>query len=307
MLGALGTSTGPAGVRALAGALRDPSATVRGAAADALSEVGATARVAWPALDTALASPWDVVPYGGGALFANAGTHQLGAFDPAAGFDATDPSEYPGWGPFDAFMSDAQARGFKVMFALAPPAPGWATRGTRRDRVGVNRPSAREFGRFAEAAARRFPGVDVWTIWNEPNHPGFLYPQSTKGGRPVAPHLYRAMVRAAVKGLKRGGVLNVVQHELELNCDAASIPEEIHIDLTGLEIGDSIHISNVNLPNGVTPSIDDRDFTVATIVAPSVMKDEADDAAAAEAEGDEGEEGAEGEDGAEAAEGGDAE
>jgi large subunit ribosomal protein L25 len=107
-------------------------------------------------------------------------------------------------------------------------------------------------------------------------------------------------------GLKRGGVLNVVQHELELHCDAASIPEEIHIDLTGLEIGDSIHISAVNLPEGVTAAIDDRDFTVATIVAPSVMKDEADDAAAAaEAEeGAEGEEGVEGEEG-EAAEGGD--
>jgi len=101
-------------------------------------------------------------------------------------------------------------------------------------------------------------------------------------------------------GLKRGGVLNVVQHELELHCDAASIPEEIHIDLTGLEIGDSIHISNVNLPEGVTPAIDDRDFTVATIVAPSVMKDE--DEAPAEA----AEEGAEGE-GDDAAEGGDAE
>ena len=111
----------------------------------------------------------------------------------------------------------------------------------------------------------------------------------------------------ASPGLKRGGVLNVVQHELELTCDAASIPEEIHIDLTGLEIGDSIHISNVNLPDGVTPAIDDRDFTVATIVAPSVMKDEADDAAAAVAEGEEaeGEDGAEGE--GEAAEGGDAE
>jgi hypothetical protein len=69
----------------------------------------------------------------------------------------------------------------------------------------VTRPNAREFGRFAEAAARRYPGVDVWSIWNEPNHPGHLYPQSTKSGRPVAPGLYRAMVRAAVSGLRRGG------------------------------------------------------------------------------------------------------
>jgi hypothetical protein len=121
-----------------------------------------------------------------------------------SGFDATDPNQYPGWTRYDQVLADAKARGFKVMFALAPPAPGWATP-TRGDRAGVTRPSAREFGRFATAAARRFPGVDVWTIWNEPNHPGHLYPQSTKGGRPIAPHLYRGLVRAAVSGLERGG------------------------------------------------------------------------------------------------------
>ena len=105
---------------------------------------------------------------------------------------------------------------------------------------------------------------------------------------------------AASPGLKRGGVLNVVQHEIELVCDAASIPDELHIDLTGLEIGDAIHISQVPLPEGVTPAIDDRDFTVATVVAPSAMKSEEDEAAqAAEGEvptvGDEGEEGEGGE------------
>jgi hypothetical protein len=120
------------------------------------------------------------------------------------GFDATDPSEYPGWSPWDAVLADAHARGFKVMFALAPLAPGWATRGARRDQAGVNRPSAREFGRFAEAAARRFPSVDVWTLWNEPNHPGHLYPQSVNGS-PVAPHIYRDLVRAGAHGLARGG------------------------------------------------------------------------------------------------------
>ena len=82
-------------------------------------------------------------------------------------------------------------------------------------------------------------------------------------------------------GLKRGGVLNVVQHELELVCDAASIPNEIHISLEGLEIGDSIHISNVKLPDGVTPANQDEDFTVATIVAPSAMKAEEEEAAPA--------------------------
>jgi large subunit ribosomal protein L25 len=109
----------------------------------------------------------------------------------------------------------------------------------------------------------------------------------------------------ASPGLKRGGVLNVVVHELEIVCDAAHIPNEIHISLDGLEIGDSIHISQVNLPDGVVPSNTEEDFTVATIVAPSAMKAEEEEAAP-EGEvptvGEEGEEGAEG--GAEAAEGG---
>jgi len=75
-------------------------------------------------------------------------------------------------------------------------------------------------------------------------------------------------------GLKRGGVLNVVRHELELVCDAAEIPDEIHISLEGLEIGDSIHISSVKLPKGSESAITDRDFTIATVVAPSAMKSE---------------------------------
>jgi len=94
-------------------------------------------------------------------------------------------------------------------------------------------------------------------------------------------------------GLKRGGVLNVVVHELELVCDAANIPNEIHVSLEGLEIGDSLHISNVSLPDGVVPSNQDEDFTVATIVAPSAMKAEEEEAAPAgevpTVEGEEGE------------------
>ena len=82
-------------------------------------------------------------------------------------------------------------------------------------------------------------------------------------------------------GLKKGGVLNVVVHELEIVCDAASIPNEIHIPLDGLEIGDSIHISQVKLPNGVEPANKDEDFTVATIVAPSAMKAEEEETAPA--------------------------
>ena len=70
---------------------------------------------------------------------------------------------------------------------------------------------------------------------------------------------------AASPGLKRGGVLNVVRHEITLRCAADRIPEAIEIDLTGMEIGDSIHISSVTLPKGAVPTITDRDFTVATI------------------------------------------
>jgi len=73
-------------------------------------------------------------------------------------------------------------------------------------------------------------------------------------------------------GIKRGGVLNVVRHELELVCDASEIPEQIEISLEGLEVGASIHISSVTLPAGATSAIDDRDFTIATIVAPSALK-----------------------------------
>ena len=81
-------------------------------------------------------------------------------------------------------------------------------------------------------------------------------------------------------GLKRGGVLNVVRHEIELRCAVDSIPHSIKVDLEGLEIGDSIHISHVKLPANVKPTID-RDFTVASIAAPSAVRAEALEAQAA--------------------------
>ncbi|KAA0700479.1 50S ribosomal protein L25/general stress protein Ctc [Neorhizobium sp. P12A] len=70
-------------------------------------------------------------------------------------------------------------------------------------------------------------------------------------------------------GLKAGGVLNIVRHEVEVHCPADAIPEAFTIDLSGHKIGDSIHISHVTLPKGVTPTITERDFTIATIVAPA--------------------------------------
>jgi large subunit ribosomal protein L25 len=95
------------------------------------------------------------------------------------------------------------------------------------------------------------------------------------------------MNELAAPGIKRGGVLNVVRHELELICDAAEIPDEIAVDLTGYEVGDSIHISAVTLPKGVESAITDRDFTIATIVAPSALKSSEGDTEDAPAEGEE--------------------
>ncbi|RIV88814.1 50S ribosomal protein L25/general stress protein Ctc [Aurantiacibacter zhengii] len=85
----------------------------------------------------------------------------------------------------------------------------------------------------------------------------------------------------ASPGLKKGGVLNVVRHELELVCEADKIPSEIEIDVAGLEVGDSVHISALTLPEGSESAITDRDFTIATVVAPSALK---------RSEGEEGEE-----------------
>lgn len=92
----------------------------------------------------------------------------------------------------------------------------------------------------------------------------------------------------ASPGIKRGGVLNIVRHELDLICDAASIPDDVVIDLAGLDVGDSIHIAQVVLPAGAKSAIEDRDFTIATIVAPSALKKiEGEAAAEGEAEGGE--------------------
>lgn len=87
----------------------------------------------------------------------------------------------------------------------------------------------------------------------------------------------------ASPGLRVGGVLNVVRYQVELLCPADAIPEELIGDLAGLGLGDSLHISNVSLPEGVTPVITDRDFTIATIAAPAGL-------AAEEEEAEEGEE-----------------
>ena len=89
-------------------------------------------------------------------------------------------------------------------------------------------------------------------------------------------------------GLKEGGTLNVVRYAIEVKCPAGSIPDSIEVDVSAMEIGDAIHISEITLPEGVKPSITDRDFTIATIVASrAAIEEETDEV--------EGEEGAEGE------------
>lgn len=88
-------------------------------------------------------------------------------------------------------------------------------------------------------------------------------------------------------GMKRGGMLNIVRHEVEVLCTADDIPQELLLHLAGLDIGDSIHASAVPLPDGVAFVISDRDFTIATVAAPTVMVEET-------VEGEEGEEGEEG-------------
>lgn len=98
-------------------------------------------------------------------------------------------------------------------------------------------------------------------------------------------------------GLKRGGVLNVVRHEVELYARVQSIPEQIEIDLAEADIGDALKISDVALPDGVTPTITDRDFTIATLVAPRGLveageaEEEGEAAEGAKAEGEAGDEG----------------
>jgi len=83
-------------------------------------------------------------------------------------------------------------------------------------------------------------------------------------------------------GLKEGGVLNVVRHEVELNCPADAIPEFLELDLGSAELGDTLNISSIKLPDGAEPTITDRDFVIATIAAPAALKSDEEEEADAE-------------------------
>ena len=95
-------------------------------------------------------------------------------------------------------------------------------------------------------------------------------------------------------GLKRGGVLNIVRRKVELNCPSEKIPENLTIDLNDVDIGESFKISSIKLDSEVTPTIQGRDFVIATLAAPTVMKEPEKPAEAEAAEGEEGSEGTEG-------------
>jgi large subunit ribosomal protein L25 len=82
-------------------------------------------------------------------------------------------------------------------------------------------------------------------------------------------------------GIRRGGILNIVRHGIELNCPVEKIPDQLVVELDGLEIGESIHISRIIIPEGCRPTITDRDFTIASIAASSAVREEAAAAATA--------------------------
>ncbi|MEO8722907.1 MAG: 50S ribosomal protein L25/general stress protein Ctc [Sphingobium sp.] len=128
------------------------------------------------------------------------------------------------------------------------------------------------------AAVRTLPkDVAFHPVSDRPLHADFL-----RVGEHASVHVevpIRFENEEASPGLKRGGVLNIVRHQVELICDAAEIPDDVVVDLTGFEVGDAIHFSAVTLPKGVKSAITDRDFTLATIVAPSALKSSDSDAA----------------------------
>jgi Cellulase (glycosyl hydrolase family 5) len=123
-------------------------------------------------------------------------------------FDATDSSQYPqaGWRKVDRAVAEAERLGIDVMIDIAFWAPRWAVeRGTGGPDQYRWKPDPDEFGDFAEAVARRYPNVRLWTTWNEPNYVAFLLPQWERRGAewvPVAAHHYRAMHERAYEAIK---------------------------------------------------------------------------------------------------------
>ena len=112
-------------------------------------------------------------------------------------------------------------------------------------------------------------GYDVLT--DDPIHIDFL--RITKGAKIIIEIPVKFINNEKSPGLKRGGVLNIVRRKVELKCASENVPNELIVDLEGLEIGTSIKISSITLPENVTPTIQGRDFVVATVAAPTVFKE----------------------------------
>jgi len=137
--------------------------------------------------------------------------------------------------------------------------------------------------------------VNYDPITDNPIHIDFL--RIVKGAKVVIEIPVKFINNENSPGLKRGGVLNIVRRNVELKCPTETIPDELVVDLDGLEIGTSIKISSIKLPENVHPTIQGRDFVIATVAAPTVFKEPE---KPAEAEATEGAEGAEGAEAAEA-------
>ncbi|HUN52981.1 MAG TPA: 50S ribosomal protein L25/general stress protein Ctc [Candidatus Sulfotelmatobacter sp.] len=125
--------------------------------------------------------------------------------------------------------------------------------------------------------------VQLHPVTDRPVHVDFLRIAANSRIRVMVPTAF--IDEGLSPGIKRGGVLNIVRHEIEFYCRADSIPENITISLAGTDIGHSIHISHIKLPDGVRPVITDRDFTVATVAAPTVVAEVETKPAEAAAEG----------------------
>ena len=130
------------------------------------------------------------------------------------------------------------------------------------------------------------------TVTDEPIHVDFL--RIVKGAKIILEIPVRFINHELSPGLKRGGVLNIVRRKVELKCPTENIPTELVVDLEGLEIGASIKISFIKLPENVTPTIQGRDFVIATVAAPTVVKEPEKPAEASEEASAEGETKAEG-------------
>jgi hypothetical protein len=117
------------------------------------------------------------------------------------GFDGSNPASYS-WGNYPQVIDAISARGMRPFINIVGLAPAWASK--RGGRRGTNRPSSKEYGQFAEAVGRQFPGVDLWSLWNEPNLYSWLGPQRKKG-TPISPSIYRNLYLAGHAGLERSG------------------------------------------------------------------------------------------------------